>query len=282
MMIRGPGRYRGTSAAVGTRHHKEELVGPPLARLGITVVVADVDTDRFGTFTGEIDRPGSPIAVVEAKARAAIEVSGLDLGLASEGSFLPHPEAPSLIVDTELVALVDLDQGLTVIGRALVALAGIATEITRTDCEVDRFCRRVGFPAQGIVVKPADGTDRPVAKGITDTDWLRDAVIRTRSRTGSPLVRLETDLRAHLCPPRRPVIRAAAEDLARRLSRICERCGSPGVGLHHIRPGLPCGLCGCPTRLPAVEVHRCAACSHEQPDPVEGQADPAQCDRCNP
>jgi len=43
--------------ALGTMHGKAAAIAPPLARLGIALVVPEgLDTNRFGTFTGEVPR----------------------------------------------------------------------------------------------------------------------------------------------------------------------------------------------------------------------------------
>jgi hypothetical protein len=276
-----PERYRGITAALATRHHKAPLIAPPLRPLGLDVVVVDVDTDRFGTFTGEIERPDSPLAVVEAKARAAIDTSRRAVGVASEGTFTPHPDAPWLSVDTELVALVDNEHDIVVVGRS-VNLIAATTTLARTDAAIADFCRQVGFPSQALVVRTGVGTGHVVTKGITDHRILHRAVREARSLAGRPEVRLEADLRAHLCPTRRPGIIAAAYDLACRLRRVCARCSSPGVGLLTTSPGRPCGMCGTPTPLARSEIHGCVACSWTSRVMIAGAADPAACLHCNP
>lgn len=100
-------------AALATRHGKEAIFAPALARLGVEVIAAPIDTDAFGTFSGEIEREGSPLEVVERKARAAAEATGLTVGLASEGSFGTHPTVPFSIIDTELVVWVDTARPIT-------------------------------------------------------------------------------------------------------------------------------------------------------------------------
>lgn len=275
--------YEGATAALATRHGKQELVAAAFAELGLAVVVADVDTDRFGTFSGEVERPGPAPSVAESKARAAIAASGLPLGLGSEGTFLPHPEAPGLHVDTELVAFVDADPPLVVVGRAVAAVASVASALVGSDEDVERFCARVDFPRQGLVVKALDGgTGTVVAKGIVAPDELRRALELARSLGDGASARLESDLRAHLCPPRRPVIAAAAVDLSRRLAERCGECAAPGFGLLEVRPGLPCSHCGSPTDLPREEVRACVRCPHRTVTSLPGSADPSRCPRCNP
>jgi hypothetical protein len=71
--------YRGRLIAVGTRHGKQHQFAPAFrALLGADLVTpADLDTDRFGAFTGEVARRGSAAQAARAKARLAMEVTGL-------------------------------------------------------------------------------------------------------------------------------------------------------------------------------------------------------------
>ena len=56
------GPYCGRVAVLTTKHGKERAVGRPLrAALGLIVAVPEeIDTDLLGTFTGEVERVGTP------------------------------------------------------------------------------------------------------------------------------------------------------------------------------------------------------------------------------
>ncbi|HAN70836.1 MAG TPA: hypothetical protein DCQ36_04495, partial [Actinobacteria bacterium] len=75
--------------------------------LGMGVAEAAIDTDAFGTFAGDVPRVGTPTEVAIAKARAGMQLLGLDIGLASEGSIGPDPVSGLIMRDTEFVVLVD-------------------------------------------------------------------------------------------------------------------------------------------------------------------------------
>jgi hypothetical protein len=77
-------------------HRKEEAVAPALlSTLGLLVVPArGLDTDQLGTFSGEVPREGSMLDVAMRKARLGMSATGLPLGIASEGTFGPHPAIP--------------------------------------------------------------------------------------------------------------------------------------------------------------------------------------------
>ncbi len=270
-----------STAALATKHGKETVFAPILASVDIDVVVCAIDTDRFGTFAGEIERIGTPGEVVVAKARAAVTTSGERFGLASEGSFGPHHALPYVMVDRELVAWIDTEHDHVVLEQVteLSSVPG-STTLEQPD-DVDGLRIVTLFPEQAAIVVHV-GTRRTVlAKGITDVASLRDAVIEA-FRLGDGTVVVEPDLRAHLCPARRDVIAMAVRRLAERLATECPECGASGFGALDTIPGLACGLCGLPTRLPAADLLGCTRCHARRQVDRTGTADPTHCDRCNP
>ena len=98
--------YRDAVIAVGTRHRKERQFRVPFRDvLGAHLLTPDdLDTDRFGTFTGEVSRVETAIEAARAKARLAMTVTGLPFGLASEAGanafFMKGPEAQEKVPDT--------------------------------------------------------------------------------------------------------------------------------------------------------------------------------------
>jgi hypothetical protein len=88
------------------KHGKEAAIGPALAASpGLRVVVAaEVDTDRLGTFTGEVERPGPPRETALMKARLGQRATGLPRALASEGAFGAHPHTFPTAAGLELLA----------------------------------------------------------------------------------------------------------------------------------------------------------------------------------
>ena len=278
----GPERSPIERAALATKHGKEELFGPPFAAIGWATVIAPVDTDEFGTFAGEVERRGSPLAVVERKARAGAIAAGLPFGLASEGSFGRDPSVPFALVDEELVAWVDTSSDLVVVERATaISTVPPAVHVTRPD-EVANLRVVSMFPHQAaIVVVEHEGHRHVVAKGITALPELTSAVEDGSALTDGRVL-VEPDLRAHLCPDRRAVISEAVDRLATRVDRRCPACDARGFGRVRTRPGLPCSLCELPTTRAAVDIHGCRRCGHELAIDRPGLADPTHCDRCNP
>lgn len=267
--------YGGAKVALATQHGKERALGPPLARrLGLTVTPVPIDTDSFGTFTGTRPRAGTAAKAALAKARAGMAASGCALGLASEGSFGPHPWLPFGAGGVETLAFIDAERGLEL------TLSAVSRRTNFAHQDVDGgdlalFLARVGFPAHALVVCGADGL--VLASGVQDAGTL--------ARLAVPGTRLKTDMRAHLNPTRMAAIRALGCRLAARLAVPCPACGCPGYGEVEVARGLPCADCGSPTQGVQAIIDGCSVCGHRttraRPDGVT-LASAANCDWCNP
>jgi hypothetical protein len=268
-------------------HRKEEAIAPLVeAHLGARALVPqDFDTDRFGTFTGDIHRPDHARATARLKAAAALDHTGETLAIASEGSFGPHPQIPFLACDRELVLLLDRRHHLEIVGEYLSTDTNYRHQ-TIQDLEAAlAFAQAVGFPSHGLVVKPQGREAGPWVKGIVTETHLVQAVTTALRQAPQGEVRLETDMRALYNPTRMGVIAQATEQLMATLGRRCPQCQYPGFALVRELPGLPCSLCGSPTLLTQTRVYQCQHCQHQhhQPPPDRpASADPAHCPYCNP
>lgn len=247
---------------------------------------ADLDTDALGTFTGEVERTGTPLETAIAKARLGMAASGTALGLANEGSFGAHPANPFIPGNQELLVLVDEERGM-VVQESLLSHRTCHSQTRALDIDaLQPYLQRIGFPRQGVIVRPAVApAGVHLYKGLTDWTTVANALgmCAHASEDGHALV--QPDLRAHLSPLRMRVIRRLGWRMAERLARLCPSCASPGFGRLESRSGLPCAWCAEPTRLPLAEIQGCSACSHrETRPPAHGlrEADAGYCDRCNP
>ena len=274
--------WTGEVAAIATKHRKQRQFGPPLARLaGLDVVVAEVDTDLLGTFSGEVPRPGSPLETVRRKAQWAIDHCGARFGLASEGSFGPHPDVPYVAVGVELAICLHGQQDLEIVERVM----SIDTNFQHLEVGhlplPPTFLESSGFPAHALVVSPP-GEASPMFKGLVDRDEVDYAIACCLDRTGRALV--QTDMRAHLNPTRRRALAELAERLARRIATLCPACAAPGWGLVAVETGLPCEWCAQPTPLVAYDVFGCArtGCDERTREPRVELAPAGQCPACNP
>ena len=280
--------YSNETFAIATMHAKERAVARPFSRLlGAAVTVAPgIDTDAFGTFTGEIVRRGTMLDAARAKALAAVEATGLKLGLGSEGSFGPHPSVPFIAAGTEVLLCLDRKRGLEIHEMLVTDRTNYQSVACRPGEDIGNFLAGVSFPSQAVVVTSRAPVAAPkIVKGIISAAKLAETIklAACASRDGHALV--VTDMRAHLNPMRMLAIRGVANRLARRLATPCPACAAPGFGAVDVVRGLPCGWCGEPTRLVIAESLRCAKCEFESQRAVRGAgeaADPGQCQYCNP
>lgn len=283
--------YAGREIALASLHRKQQILERPLrAGLGLNLRHAShVDTDCFGSFGGERPRLENAPTTCRRKAEAAMEALNLDLGIASEGSFGPHPSVPMLPVGHEWMTFVDRREGI-VIREQL-----ISRSTNYSSCQADDpqaiagWLRQVGFPRHALMVRPFEsdgaGTGGWLAKGVSEPQHLADVLAEAVRRSSRRLAWLETDMRAHCNPTRRVAIRQLAFRLVRRVASACPSCQAPGWGLVHTIPGLPCADCGLATQLVREEVLGCDVCAHQESRPRRdgrGAADPMYCTYCNP
>lgn len=284
--------YAGAAVALATKHHKQDAIAPALEAVpGLRVVVAQgLDTDALGTFTGEIPRQGTPSQTALSKARLGMRALGIARGVASEGSFGPHPELGFVPVGLELLAFIDDELGIELVEQRICEQTNFAhLETGGLDVRTDSFLERVGFPAHALIVRAnrpqGDDAPGPLYKGVSDLAVLRRAIAQCSAASGDGQARLETDMRAHKNPTRMGEIALLAAALGRRLAQTCVACGAPGFGRVGVERGLRCCLCESPTELVACELDGCARCGHRERRPRSdglGCADPACCAHCNP
>ncbi|MFD0725546.1 DUF6671 family protein [Lysobacter brunescens] len=280
--------YAGTAIALATLHGKAEALAPAFAAIGARVITAEgVDTDALGTFSGEIERRLPALEAAIAKARLGMAATGLPLGLATEGSFGPHPVVGFLPLHREIAVLVDDTRGLVIaewLDSHQARYGGCLLKAGDTLDEAE--LRRFGFPEHALIVRSEPFVPgSTIHKGLRDGAALDAAIDACRRASPDGQAWVESDLRAHMNPTRMQRIALLAERLVARAGTCCPQCRSPGFGQTGAQPGLPCGDCGAPTAATLSEVASCSACGFRD---VRGrsdgltEADPAQCDLCNP
>ena len=104
--------YWGLDFVFATMHKKDKILAPSFReQLKATLQAPkNLNTDQFGTFSGEITRPSNIKAVLREKALLGTKLTGLRQGLASEGTFGPHPWIPFVQSNRETLLFVDLDR----------------------------------------------------------------------------------------------------------------------------------------------------------------------------
>ena len=284
--------FANRTVTIATMHQKEKAIAPLIeAALNVkTCVPQNFDTDRLGTFTREIQRPGDQTTTARMKAQAALEITGGTLAIASEGSFGPHPQIPFVPCNREIVLLLDTQHQLEIVGEVLSTDTNYQSQtVTSPQAALD-FAQTVGFPEHGLVVLPAQskGTtldSEAIAKGITQEAALIAAVTGAIAQSANQSAQIETDMRALYNPTRMKVIAEATTALIQQINQHCPQCNYPGFAISQRRPGLPCRFCGAATLLTIAVVYRCQHCQFQKtqqfPD-KEQYADPARCPYCNP
>lgn len=281
-------RFAGRTLGVATLHGKERVIGPPLVKalsLNGFRAIEGVDTDRFGAFSGEVQRTLDPLSTTIAKARHGAEVSGMDLVIASEGSFGPYPPSPFISCNEEFLVLLDMRDGCTYEFRHLSLDTVFGGEHCTRLKEVEEFAQRMKFPSHGLVFRPREkwnAGDR-VEKGLKDPERISALATSFISEHGS--VWVETDLRAMMNPTRMQVIEETAERFAKELAMTCPVCEQFFFRITGTKAGLPCELCGWPTESIRSYVRTCDACKHsDQEARPDGKVteEPRFCGNCNP
>ena len=122
-------------ALIITKHNKEKVIAPILKEaLGLDISVATkVDTDEFGTFSGEIERPDTQYNTAKLKILKAFELyPKAEIAIASEGAFTPHPDCSFIPLNTEIVLLIDRRNQLEISAKYLSLSVSVKEEIVST------------------------------------------------------------------------------------------------------------------------------------------------------
>lgn len=270
---------------IATNHEKDVAVAPVLReKFQLNVIVPeDFNTDRFGTFSGEIERADSPLDAARRKCEAASKAYNTNLVIASEGSFGPHPTLFFVPADDEILLLTDYENNLEIAVREVSTQTNFSGKVVKSIEEVQAFAEHVGFPNHKVILRKADKENSHIVKDISDWDELLMTAELFINNYGSLFV--ETDMRAMNNPTRMSVIAKAAQKLAALMLSKCPNCSTPGFDVGEIVPGLPCSLCSAPTKSTLKKVYICKKCNYNKEEyyPHKKQyEEPMYCDWCNP
>jgi hypothetical protein len=270
---------------IATNHKKEEVIRPILEQrlLVLCETTAFLDTDQFGTFSGEVDRALGPMETLKAKCEYGKAVSGLDLVLATEGSFGPHPFNPFCSAHDELILLQDFKNNLSFSTRILSTDTNFNQKNMETWLDLQQFANKVGFPDHRIILRDQPQSVNFIVKGIGDWKSLQLTFEACMEKHGS--VYAETDMRAMHNPLRMHQIQLLTEKLMDKMNVFCPACNIPGYGVVRTIVGLPCAVCATPTESILAEVHGCTSCGFEEVrEHPSGRKteDPTFCPSCNP
>lgn len=269
--------------ALLTLHGKEKLIAPLLHQhfnASLTLTTA-FDTDTLGTFSGEVNRQLTAEECALKKATMACELTGLALGLGSEGSFGPSPYGFG-VLNHEMVACINREKNWAVVGH----YTGFSNARTITSDNVEVLYEFIENTPddQALVIK----SSAHIEKALYGLQSIQQILLAwfgafERSDTLPEAIMVSYDLRAHHCPERRIHITKACENLIDRLKMTCPKCKTPGFWPDERVPGLPCVSCGTPTDCTKATVSTCRSCRHRQMTLVEmTSAEQDYCPYCNP
>lgn len=270
---------------IASMHSKDLAMAPLISKYLGSIVFCPLDynTDLLGTFSGEVDRKGDVVQVLREKCEKAMDLYQMDLGIASEGSFGPHPAAFFAYADEEWVMVKDRKNDWEFVERII----SLSTNFDAAYCDgpigIKEFAQKVKFPEHALIARCEQHDFRMMKKGIQDWDTLMQigsSIIASFGR-----VYLETDMRAMYNPTRMKVISEATEKLMNRIISLCPDCHQPGFGVTKYVEGLPCKLCNRPTQSTLKYVKSCAHCGCNEDAFYPHHKlyeEPMYCDYCNP
>lgn len=277
--------FQNRKLLIATKHHKELVMGSIFEKeLGVHPMVnRELDTDLFGTFSGEIKRGDDPITTLRKKCEWAMEETGIDLAVASEGSFGPHPQAFFIPADDEFVMLIDKKNKLEIIAREISTETNYNGEYVSSEKALCEFAEKIGFPSHAIILKSLSDNPQVIIKGINHEQKLIENFNALMAQFGK--VYAETDMRAMYNPTRMNVIQKATYKLIEKIKHVCPSCQLPGFDVDKINEGLLCSNCGSKTKSVLSFVYKCKQCLFEQEKmfPLgKTKEEPMYCNNCNP
>lgn len=277
--------FTGRKLLIATKHGKEKVMAPLLEKaLGVNCCVAtDFDTDKLGTFSGEIERGDDALVTVKNKCLQAMELYGCDLAIANEGSFGPHPTIFFAHADDEIVYLLDKKNELEIFVRVVTTDTNFNAETITDKSALKDFAAKAKFSSHALIIKSSKNDLQGMKKGIQDWQTLVESFEALQQKYGSAYV--ETDMRAHYNPTRMQVIEKATEKLVAKIQSTCPQCQTPGLGITAVKEGLPCSACKQPTASILSYIYECQKCTFmkEEKYPHEKLVEePMYCNYCNP
>lgn len=277
--------FKGRKLLIATKHQKEKVIIPLIEKeLGVQCVVPDnFDSDFFGTFTGEIERKANALTTARNKCLQAMELYNCDLAIANEGSFGAHPTIFFVPADDELMILIDTKNDLEIVAREISVETNFNGKEINTEKMLIDFANQAKFPSHSLIVRKSKNDNLDIVKGIEDWEQLCTIFNQFIEKYG--VAYIETDMRAMNNPTRMSVIQKATEKLLDKIKSCCPQCETPGFGISSTKEGLPCNLCGYPTRSTLSYIYSCNKCTFAKEEMYphkKHHEDPTYCDRCNP
>lgn len=270
---------------IATKHAKDSVI-KPLLESGLGVVCIEnklFDTDTLGTFSGEVERTEDPLATLRNKCLIAMDKHNCELGIATEGSFGPHPSLFFANANDELMIFIDKKNSIEVVQRELSLATNFNGQKTSSISELKEFAKKAKFPSHGVILRDAKDSFKTIIKDIKNWNILYKHFNEIIAKYGEAFI--ETDMRAMNNPSRMKVIKKLTKKLLQNLKSTCPKCSFPGFSIKDLKRGLPCKECGMPTKSTLAYIYLCNNCNHSATKmyPLKKMQEEAMyCDFCNP
>lgn len=270
---------------IATKHKKEQVIAPLLSSTLGVIPFTDsrFDSDELGTFTGERERTLNPIEALKKKCEMAMHLTNCDLGIASEGSFGPHPSLFFVNADEEYLLFIDKVHHIEIVVREISTNTNFNGKHVQYFDELELFASQVLFPSHGLVLRKSATDLADIYKGITTYDDLKKIFELLHRKYQS--VYVETDMRAMYNPSRMDIIQKATQKLLKQIQSLCPNCEMPGFTVTKSNRGLKCQNCNSPTNSVLSYVYECKHCNFTEEEKYPNNKmweDPTYCDNCNP
>lgn len=276
--------FTGRKLVIATKHQKEKVIAPVFeTAFKVSCFTPEcVDTDIFGTFTGEVERLSDPLTTARNKCNMAMEITGCDMAIASEGSFGPHPEIFYADTDDEILVFIDKKNDLEIIAREVTINTNYNKQQISNYEQLVKFAKQADFPSHALILRKSKEEKTDIIKGISGWDMLKDSFRLLNQKY--KVVYAETDMRAMNNPLRMKAIENAACKLVEKIKSRCVSCHTPGFDISEVERGLPCSVCGNETKSIKSYIYTCVKCSFKEIKlyPLKKTEDPRYCDFCNP
>jgi hypothetical protein len=277
--------FGGRNIVIATKHEKEAVIGPVLQKVfGMRYrAVEELDTDLLGTFTGEVERVGTPVDAARKKCELALATCETELVIASEGSFGPHPTLYFMPADEEYLVLMDRKNALEIVVKTCSLQTNYGSYTYGTEEKLAEFLKRVKFPSHALIVVDSPFNPQFMEKGIKVNAQLTQAMDYCIAHFGT--YRIMTDMRAMYNPTRMSIIQELTGKLVEKMQNCCPTCSRPGFSVTDVIRGLECSCCSLPTKSVKSLIYTCEGCHYmklqEYPEAKQSE-DPMFCDYCNP
>eukprot|EP01038_Epipyxis_sp_PR26KG_P004002 gene4002-5729_t len=239
-------------------HQKERVLAPLFeSTFGLQCfTTVHLNTDEFGTFSGEIERIKSPLETARQKCLRAVELTSCDLVLASEGSFGAHPVAGFVPMNEELLLFLDVKNNLEIAVKHVSTQTNFGSTVAHNLEDVYAFTEAAKFPEHAVIVREPSG--QVIRKGVNDLRELLNIFSDSRQKYDS--VTIESDMRAQFNPTRMHNIYNCGKKLVSSIQSKCPECAWPGFSVSKVISGLPCENCSMPTKSTLKHVYVCKCC----------------------